>query len=63
MSSKCTCTGAACDAIKANACGIHFHEGTTCETATNVGGHLHTMAVKDPWNGANGAHYTYSSTN
>jgi hypothetical protein len=63
LSSKCTCTGAACDANK-NGCGIHFHTGTTCATAAEVGGHYYGNGVTvDPWTGKNGGSYTYSSTN
>ena len=63
LSTKCTCTGAACDAA-GNGCGIHFHVGKSCATAADVGGHLYGNGVTvDPWTGANGAHYTYSATN
>lgn len=35
----------------ANACGIHIHEGTTCEDASAVGGHFFDTAKfeSDPW--------------
>jgi len=35
-----------------NACGIHIHEGTTCDDATQVGGHFYvkeTVDDPDPW--------------
>ena len=37
----CTCIGAKCDkpTSNANSCGIHVHNGTSCATAANVGGH------------------------
>lgn len=43
------------DAGVANSCGIHFHEGTTCQDADSVGGHLFNTA-EDPW--TYGAFYT-----
>merc|ERR1711907_296560 len=35
----------------ANACGIHIHEGTTCDDADAVGGHYYnkTSVASDPW--------------
>jgi hypothetical protein len=34
----------------ANACGIHIHEGKTCEDATQVGGHFYDSSIaSDPW--------------
>merc|ERR1712226_1293608 len=35
----------------ANACGIHIHEGKTCEDADAVGGHYydHDSITSDPW--------------
>merc|ERR1712199_57921 len=35
----------------ANACGIHIHEGTTCDDADAVGGHYYnkTRVASDPW--------------
>merc|ERR1712107_708921 len=34
-----------------NACGIHIHEGTTCDDADAVGGHYYdtTSMSSDPW--------------
>ena len=34
-----------------NSCGIHFHEGTSCEEASLVGGHFYnaTQLAEDPW--------------
>lgn len=34
-----------------NSCGLHFHEGTTCEAHEHVGGHHydHDMHKEDPW--------------
>merc|ERR1712014_196839 len=35
----------------ANACGIHIHEGKTCDDATAVGGHYYDSSSieSDPW--------------
>merc|ERR1712139_499833 len=35
----------------ANACGIHIHEGMTCDDAAAVGGHYYNKdsIVSDPW--------------
>jgi len=34
----------------ANSCGIHFHIGSSCDNADNVGGHYyHTSITPDPW--------------
>ena len=60
LKTVCTCTGAACD-TPPNACGVHIHEGTTCETA---GGHYYGNGVTvDPWTGANGAFYNNAEPN
>jgi len=34
-----------------NGCGVHIHEGNTCNTASLVGGHFWSTAksVEDPW--------------
>jgi len=34
-----------------NGCGIHIHEGTSCETTSKVGGHFFSKALNaaDPW--------------
>jgi hypothetical protein len=39
------------DPDTANSCGIHFHEGTSCDTADEVGGHYWNsdMLNTDPW--------------
>lgn len=44
------CLEGAADSIK-NGCGIHIHEGKTCETASEVGGHYYDEAsgMSDPW--------------
>mmetsp|Transcript_41905 Transcript_41905/g.96135 ORF Transcript_41905/g.96135 Transcript_41905/m.96135 type:complete len:343 (+) Transcript_41905:68-1096(+) len=35
----------------ANSCGVHIHEGMTCETASDIGGHYwsSTFVADDPW--------------
>jgi len=34
----------------ANACGIHIHEGETCDDAEQVGGHFFDGSIpSDPW--------------
>ncbi|MFN5999112.1 MAG: superoxide dismutase family protein [Paracoccaceae bacterium] len=37
-------------------CGIHIHEGTTCDDADEVGGHYYSVEV-DPWTTEGGAVY------
>lgn len=37
-------------------CGIHIHEGTTCDDADEVGGHYYSVEV-DPWTTEGGAIY------
>ena len=57
LTTDCTCVDKACD-TKGNSCGVHFHTGTTCTTASTIGGHYYpTTITTDPWNGANGAFY------
>merc|ERR1712087_545032 len=35
---------------KANSCGIHIHEGMTCDDADKVGGHYYDAGLSsDPW--------------
>jgi len=43
------CTKGAGDDV-ANGCGIHVHTGTSCESASDVGGHYFSTALaEDPW--------------
>lgn len=48
-----------------NDCGIHIHEGTSCETDADVGDHYwnpQTVSAGDPWTGEYGAFYnSYNS--
>ena len=45
-----------------NDCGIHIHEGVTCNNASLVGGHYWDNTVlSDPWVADQGAFYTTSS--
>ncbi|KAL3810273.1 hypothetical protein ACHAXA_008641 [Cyclostephanos tholiformis] len=37
-------------------CGIHIHEGTTCDDAEEVGGHYYSVG-EDPWTSMGGAVY------
>ena len=37
-------------------CGVHIHEGTTCDDADEVGGHYFSVA-EDPWTPDGGATY------
>lgn len=48
VTADCSATASYPDA---NACGIHIHEGTTCNTADLVGGHFWSPAkfTSDPW--------------
>ena len=41
-------------------CGVHIHEGTTCDDADEVGGHYFSVA-EDPWTPDGGA--TYDANN
>jgi len=36
------------DKAKPNSCGLHFHKGTSCDTAESVGGHYYN-GKQDPW--------------
>jgi hypothetical protein len=44
------------DSETANSCGIHFHSGTSCDEAVDVGGHYFGDLNEDPW--TYGAYYT-----
>jgi hypothetical protein len=39
------------DCNATNGCGLHFHNGTSCENTTTQGGHLYneTLVTPDPW--------------
>jgi hypothetical protein len=40
--------GTACNAT--NGCGLHFHNGTSCETTASQGGHWYAdLVMDDPW--------------
>ena len=32
-----------------NSCGLHIHSGSSCEAASQVGGHYATNGFADPW--------------
>jgi len=58
------CTNPDSATLPGNACGIHIHAGTTCDTAADVGGHywVSTTAPLDPWSDGEVGYVAFYST-